>query len=67
MPRKKREPDPDRPVPLNFNQDDKEGEQLKPSGGRRDLRGDDEGAQYYAEEETLSPEELRKRRREGNL
>lgn len=60
----------DEPKPLNFDQDEKKspGDPLKktymtPS----DIRGDTEDFQYYEEEEAISPEEVKERKKHGNL
>ncbi len=70
MPRKKKKKKSDDPKPLNFDHDSEKG-----PGGRlkdlsmtpEDVRGDDENYQYYEEEESLSPEETKKRKEEGTI
>jgi len=54
------------PEPLNFDEED--GQKLEGSElSDEDIRGDDQGYQHYEEEESISPEELKKREEEGNL
>jgi len=58
------------PKPLNFDNDEKKGpsDHLdKPFSTPADRRGDSEESQYYEEEEALSPEEVKQRKKEGNL
>ena len=55
----------DDPKPLNFDHDEENGPKdpfMTPS----DARGDDENEQYYQEEEAISPEESKLRKKEGN-
>lgn len=68
--KKKPDRDPDRPRPLNFDRDKEHGmgDHLdKPYMSSKDARGDDEGEQYYSEEESLSPEEAKLRKKEGTM
>ena len=70
MARKKKKDNSDDPKPLNFDKDVKKGpsDRLKePYLSPADLRGDSEYDQYYEEEEAISPEEVKKRKEEGNL
>lgn len=67
MPRKK---DPDDPKPLNFDNADEKGPSdrlKKPFMTPEDFRGDNEDDQYYEEEEAESPEEVEKRKEEGEF
>jgi hypothetical protein len=60
----------DDPKPLNFDHDEENGPSdhlKKPFATPEDIRGDDEGEQYYEEEEALSPEEVKKRKKEGTI
>ncbi len=63
--RKRKDNDEGDPEPLNFDEDDEFGEQLRISP--RDGRGDSEDSQYYEEEEAISPEEVEDREEEGDL
>jgi len=66
----KKKRDSDEPEPLNFDHDEEKGpsDRLeKPFMTPADARGDDENDQYYEEEERLSPEEVEKRKKEGDL
>lgn len=68
MARKKR--DPDDPKPLNFDDAEEKGVSdhlRKPFLTPEDARGDNEDDQYYEEEEALSPEEVEKRKEEGEI
>jgi hypothetical protein len=68
MARKKRIPD--EPQPLNFDHDEEQGPNenaSQPFMTPADKRGDNEDDQYYEEEEALSPEEVEKRKKEGDL
>jgi len=70
MSRKKRKENPDDPKPLNFDHDTEKGPSdhlKKPYMTPEDIRGDNEDYQYYEEEESLSPEETKKRKEEGTL
>jgi len=70
MPRKKKKSDSDNPKPLNFDHDQVKGpgDRLKkPFMSPADIRGDNKDDQYYDAEETLSPEEAKARKEEGNL
>lgn len=66
MQKKRKKRDPDEPRPLNFDHDEKKGPK-KTYLTQADARGDDENEQYYQEEEALSPEETKLRKKEGNL
>ena len=60
----------DDPKSLNFDHDEENGpsdHSKKPLATPEDIRGDDEGEQYYEEEEALSPEEVKKRKKEGTM
>lgn len=66
MARKKK--DDGDPKPLNFDEDEKKGPSdrlKKPFMTPEEIRGDNEDEQYYEEEETLSPEETKIRKEEG--
>lgn len=70
MARKKKKKDSDDPKPLNFDNAEKNGvsDRLKkPYMSPEDARGDSEDDQYYDEEESLSPEEAKKRKEEGTM
>ena len=68
MSHKKKKEKSDNPKPLNFDQDKGSGDYLeKPFMTPEDLRGDTQDNQYYEEEEALSPEEIKQRKKEGNL
>ena len=70
MTHKGKKRDPDDPKPLNFDHDVEKGpsDRLKePFMTPSDMRGDNEDDQYYEEEERLSPEEVVKRKKEGDL
>lgn len=71
MPNKKGKRDSDEPKRLNFNHDAEKGvpgDRLdKPFMSPEDARGDNRDDQYYDTEESLSPEEAKKRKEEGNL
>lgn len=63
----KKKKNPDDPKPLNFDHDEETGPSdhlKKPYMTPADERGDTEDEQYHEEEETLSPEEVRKRKEE---
>jgi hypothetical protein len=67
MAHKKKKPNPDDPKPLNFDHDEKKGpsDHLKePFMTPEEFRGDNEDDQYYELEETISPEETKKRKEE---
>ncbi|MFI0434770.1 MAG: hypothetical protein ACH350_03445 [Parachlamydiaceae bacterium] len=67
---KKNKRDPQDPKPLNFDRDLEKGpsDHLKqPFMTPSDERGDSEDDQYYEEEEGLSPEEVQKRKEEGDF
>ena len=67
---KKKQNDPDDPMPLNFDHDEEKGpsDRLKePFMTSDEERGDSEDDQYYDEEEALSPEETKIRKEEGTL
>ena len=67
---KKKKHDSDEPKPLNFDQDEEKGpsDHLKePFTTLGDERGDNEDDQYYEEEETISPEEVRLRKEEEDF
>lgn len=67
---KKNKRDPQDPKPLNFDHDLEKGpsDHLKqPFMTPSDERGDSEDDQYYEEEEGLSPEEVQKRKEEGDF
>ena len=67
---KKKNYNPNDPQPLNFDNDEVKGpsDHLKePYMNPEDQRGDNEDDQYYDEEEGMSPEEVKKRKEEGNL
>ena len=52
----------DEPKPLNFDQDEEKGPSdhlEEPFTTLADERGDNEDDQYYEEEESISPEEVR--------
>lgn len=60
----------DDPKPLNFDHDEKKGpsDHLKePFMTPAEERGDDQGDQYYEEEERLSPEETKERKEENDI
>lgn len=68
MSKKKRNPDD--PKPLNFDRDVEKGpsDHLKePFMTPEEERGDNENEQYYEEEESISPEEVRKRKKENTI
>ena len=70
MVRKKKKNDSEDPKPLDFDHDEETGpsDRLEtPFMTPADVRGDNAEEQYYAEEEALSPEEVKKRKQEGNL
>ncbi len=70
MTHKKNKRNPDDPKPLNFDHDLEKGpsDYLKePFMTPEDERGDNEDDQYYDEEEFLSPEEVQKRKEEGDF
>jgi len=70
MSHKRKKRNPDDPKPLNFDRDVEKGPSdhlKKPFMTPSDERGDTEGYQYHEEEEALSPEEVKKRKEEGNL
>jgi hypothetical protein len=70
MSRKKKKEKSDDPKPLNFDHDTKKGPSdhlKKPFMTPEDARGDNEDDQYYEQEESLSPEEAKKRKEEGTL
>lgn len=70
MSRKKKRRDPDDPKPLNFDHDEERGPSdhlKKPFMTPSDQRGDNEDNQYYEEEEALSPEEVKRRKKEGTI
>lgn len=61
---------PEDPRPLNFDRDEELGPSdhlAKPFTTPSDRRGDNEDNQYYEEEETLSPEEIKQRKQEGTI
>lgn len=61
---------PDDPRPLNFDDDDEKGpsDHLKqPFQTPGDERGDAQDDQYYDEEEAISPEEAKKRKKEDTI
>lgn len=60
----------DDPKPLNFDNDIENGPSdhlKKPFLTPADERGDSENDQYYEEEESISPEEVQKRKIGGDL
>lgn len=70
MSRKKNKEESEDPKPLNFDHDIEKGPSdrlKKPYTTPEDERGDEEDSQYYAEEESLSPEEVKKRKEEGTF
>lgn len=70
MTHKKKKKNPDDPKQLNFDRDEKKGpsDHLKePFMTPNEERGDSENDQYYDEEESLSPEETKLRKQEGDL
>lgn len=70
MKRNKRKNNPGDPKPLNFDNDEKTGPSdhlRKPYTTPSDRRGDNKETQYYQEEEAMSPEEVRQRKKEGDL
>jgi len=68
MSHKKKKEKSDNPKPLNFDQDKGTGDYLKkPFMTPEDARGDTEDRQYHEEEEALSPEETKKRKKEGTI
>jgi hypothetical protein len=68
MPHKKKKEKVDDPKPLNFDHDNGSGDFLKkPFLTPEDARGDTEDDQYHEEEEAISPEEVKKRKKEGTI
>jgi hypothetical protein len=74
MPHKKKNKEFDEefqdPKPLNFDEDEKKGvsDHLKnPFMSASDLRGDNQETQYYQEEEAMSPEEVKQRKKDGTI
>jgi hypothetical protein len=70
MGHKKKKENSGDPKPLNFDNDEKKGPSdhlEKPFSTPADKRGDTQETQYYEEEEALSPEEVKIRKKEGNL
>lgn len=70
MSRKKNNKNDSDPQPLNFDHDEENGpsDHLKePFMTPSELRGDNEDDQYYEEEESISPEEVKERKEEGDL
>ena len=68
MPHKKKKPKSDDPKPLNFDRDTGSGDFLKkPFLTPEDARGDTEDDQYHEEEEAISPEEVKIRKKEGTI
>ncbi len=70
MAHKKKKRNVDNPKPLNFDHDQQKGpgdHLKKPFMIPSEERGDSEDYQYYEEEETLSPEEVKERKEEGDL
>ncbi len=66
----KKKRDPADPKPLNFDHDEKTGPSdrlKKPYMSPEDARGDNKDDQYYEEEEAISPEEVKSRKKEGTL
>ena len=66
----KKKNDSDEPSRLNFDHDEKKGfsDRLKkPFMSPEDARGDNKDDQYYDTEESISPEEAKKRKEEGTL
>ncbi len=70
MSRKKKKEKSEDPKPLNFDQDTEKGPSdhlEKPYMTPEDKRGDNEDYQYYEQEESLSPEETKKRKEEDTF
>ena len=70
MSRKKKKEKSDNPKPLNFDHAEEKGPSdhlKKPFMTPEDARGDTEDRQYHEEEEALSPEETKKRKKEGTI
>ena len=70
MPREKKKEKSDNPEPLNFDHAEEKGpgdHLKKPFMTPEDARGDTEEYQYYEQEESLSPEEIKKRKEEGTF
>jgi len=68
MPHKKKKEKSGDPKPLNFDRDNGTGDFLKKTFlTPEDARGDTEETQYLEEEEALSPEEVKKRKKEGTI
>lgn len=58
------------PRPLNFDQDEKKGPSdhlERPFMTPSEQRGDSEDDQYYDEEEAISPEEVKERKKQDDL
>lgn len=53
------------PKPLDFDRDKDHPQQ--PFMTEADARGDNQTSQYYAEEEAISPEEVKDRKEEGDF
>ncbi len=70
MTHKKNKGSDDDPKPLNFDHDAQKGPSdrlKKPFMTPSETRGDNENAQYYEEEEAISPEEVKERKEEDDL
>jgi len=70
MTHKKKKNHADEPKPLNFDRDAEKGPSdhlKKPFMTPSEERGDTESAQYYEEEEAISPEEVKERKEEDDL
>lgn len=68
--KKRKKGNDDDPKPLNFDQDEEKGPSdhlKKPFMTPSEERGDNENEQYYEEEETISPEEVKERKEEDDL
>jgi hypothetical protein len=70
MSHKRKKSNPNERKPLNFDHDVEKGpgdHLKKPFMTPSDIRGDTEDYQYHEEEEAISPEEVKKRKEEGDL
>jgi hypothetical protein len=68
MSHNKKNEKPGNPKPLNFDHNNGSGDYLKkPFMTPEDARGDTEDSQYNEQEEALSPEEVKERKKEGTI
>lgn len=70
MSKRKKDKNSDDPQPLNFDHDEETGPSdylEKPKKFPADQRGDVQETQYNQEDESISPEEVEERKKEGNM